>query len=310
MEILMFEEYLSRNYNHDLVVAIGQFDGIHIAHKELLKITLNSAKTNNYKSAVITFDPHPDYVLGKDETNKRVMSIEEKAKVLGEIGIDYLIIIRFSKEVSRITPKQFIIDYLFTIKVKEVVVGSDFVFGRNGSGSGEMILELSGMKIKGTVVPEMRVDDEKIGTCKLKCLLKEGKVKEIKRWLGRNFSVIGIVEQGRQIGRTIGFPTINLSLRDDFVDIKKGVYAVYVYYNYKKYQGIANIGNNPSFNFKNNLSLETYIFDFEKDIYNEIVTIEFIDFIREEKKYNSKEELISQINEDIVLVKKILNNDI
>ena len=306
MEILEFTEYVKRQYEHNLVIAIGQFDGLHIAHKELVKITLESAKINNYKTAIMTFDPHPDYVLGKEEKNLRVMTIEEKAAMLENLGIDFLIIIKFDKEVSSLSPRQFIIDYLFTINVKEVVVGSDFVFGKNGSGTGEMIFELSGQTIKGVVVPEMKVDNEKIGTCKLKKLLKNGEVNEIKKWLGRNFSIIGIVEEGRKIGREIGFPTVNLSLREDFVDIKKGVYAVHVYYQCKKYYGISNVGNNPSFNFKNNVSLETFIFDFNENIYGKFVTIEFVDFIREEIKFSSREELISQINSDIKKAKEIL----
>lgn len=306
MEILEFTEYVKRQYEHNLVIAIGQFDGLHIAHKELVKITLESAKINNYKTAIMTFDPHPDYVLGKEEKNLRVMTIEEKAAMLENLGIDFLIIIKFDKEVSSLSPKQFIIDYLFTINVKEVVVGSDFVFGKNGSGTGEMIFELSGQTIKGVVVPEMKVDNEKIGTCKLKKLLKNGEVNEIKKWLGRNFSIIGIVEEGRKIGREIGFPTVNLSLREDFVDIKKGVYAVHVYYQCKKYYGISNVGNNPSFNFKNNVSLETFIFDFNENIYGKLITIEFVDFIREEIKFSSREELISQINSDIKKAREIL----
>ena len=306
MEILEFTEYVNRQYEHNLVIAIGQFDGLHIAHKELVKITLESAKINNYKTAIMTFDPHPDYVLGKEEKNLRVMTIEEKAAMLEKFGIDFLIIINFDKEVSSLSPRQFIIDYLFTINVKEVVVGSDFVFGKNGSGTGEMIFELSGQTIKGVVVPEMRVDNEKIGTCKLKKLLRNGEVNEIKKWLGRNFSIIGIVEEGKKIGREIGFPTVNLSLREDFVDIKKGVYAVHVYYQCKKYYGISNVGNNPSFNFKNNVSLETFIFDFNENIYGKFVTIEFVDFIREEIKFSSREELISQINSDIKKAREIL----
>lgn len=306
MEILEFTEYVNRQYEHNLVIAIGQFDGLHIAHKELVKITLESAKINNYKTAIMTFDPHPDYVLGKEEKNLRVMTIEEKAAMLENLGIDFLIIIKFDKKVSSLTPKQFIIDYLFTINVKEVVVGSDFVFGKNGSGTGEMIFELSGQTIKGVVVPEMKVENEKIGTCKLKKLLRNGEVNEIKKWLGRNFSIIGIVEEGRKIGREIGFPTVNLSLREDFVDIKKGVYAVHVYYQCKKYYGISNVGNNPSFNFKNNVSLETFIFDFNENIYGKLITIEFVDFIREEIKFSSREELISQINSDIKKAREIL----
>ena len=308
MEILEFTEYLNRHYNHSLVIAIGQFDGLHIAHKELVRLTLESAKLNNYKSAIITFDPHPDYVLGKEDKNLRVMTIEEKAKMLENLGIDFLIIIKFDKSVYSLTPKQFIVDYLFTINVKEVVVGSDFIFGKNGSGTGEMIYELSGRTIKGVIVPEMKVENEKIGTCKLKKLLKNGEVKEIKKWLGRNFSIMGIVEEGNKIGRQMGFPTVNLSLREDFVDIRKGVYAVNVYYNCRKYLGISNVGNNPSFNFKNRLSLETYIFDFNEDIYGKLVTIEFVDFIREEHKFSSREELVSQIKIDIEIAKKILGN--
>ena len=145
--------------------------------------------------------------------------------------------------------------------------------------------EYSNHLIKVNVIPEMKYENEKIGTEKIKELLKQGDISKINKLLGRNFMISGIVVRGRQIGRKVGFPTINLVVREDFVEIKKGVYAVRVYHMNKQYNGIANVGNNPSFNYKERVNLEVHIFDFNEDLYDQLVSVELIDFIREEVKF-------------------------
>lgn len=308
MGTIRFDEYLKLENKYNLVVGIGQFDGLHVAHRQIISIIEDISRNKGYKSAIITFDPHPDYILGKKDINSSVLSLDEKAIELEKLGIDYLIVINFNKEFSTISANDYVKDYLLKINVKEVVVGSDFIFGYRGLGKGSMIEEYSNNLIKVHLIPEMKYENEKIGTEKIRTLLKTGKVSEINNLLGRNFMISGIVVRGKQVGRKIGYPTINLLIREDFVEIKKGVYAVVVHYNNKVYKGIGNVGNNPSFNYKEKINLEVHIFDFNENLYDQLVSVELIEFIREEVKFKNVEDFIEQLKIDIDKTKVILNN--
>lgn len=310
MAIIKFEDYIKLNKKEELVVGIGQFDGLHIAHRQIISVIEEIGKNKNFKTAIITFDPHPDFVLGKKEKISNVMTLEEKANELELLGIDYLIIINFDINFSKVCAEDYVKEYLLKLNVKEVVVGSDFIFGSKGLGKGYMISEYSNHLIKVNVIPEMKYENEKIGTEKIKELLKQGDISKINKLLGRNFMISGIVVRGRQIGRKVGFPTINLVVREDFVEIKKGVYAVRVYHMNKQYNGIANVGNNPSFNYKERVNLEVHIFDFNEDLYDQLVSVELIDFIREEVKFSSVDDFKEQLKQDIEKTLVILNKSV
>lgn len=297
MEIIDFDKYLQLE-NSEIAVAIGQFDGFHLAHQVLLEKVLEIGKEKKCLTGIITFNPHPDFVLGKTNEFVYLTSIIDKAKILAHLGFDYMIVINFTKDVARISPKEFIDHYLKSINVKEVVVGFDFSFGNMGSGKADMIGKLSNNSINVTIIDEITFENQKLGTTLIKSLLSEGKVELVTKVLGRPYRIEGKVVSGRKIGRTVSFPTANIHFLAKYVKVKKGVYAVIVEYKGKKYLGIANYGNNPSFNYRANLILEVHLIDFVGDLYGEYLKVDFIEYLRDEIKFNNKEEFILQVSKD------------
>ncbi len=294
MEIIDFEKYL--RYDHqNIVVAIGQFDGFHLAHQSLLEKVLQIGKLNNYLTGVITFNPHPDFVLKKTNDYAYLTTILDKAEILAHLGIDYMIIINFDLNVAKMSPQDFIKKYLLSIMVKEVVVGYDFCFGKNGMGKGEMIPMLSNNQIKVNIIDEIKYDNQKLGTTLIKKLLGDGRVELVTKILGRPYRIEGKVITGRKIGRTINLPTANLQFSNKYVKVKCGVYAVIVEYKKKKYMGIANYGNNPSFNYRKDPILEVHLINFLGDLYGESLKIDFIAFLRTEHIFENKEVFLNQV---------------
>lgn len=298
---------INNNFKFDtpLAVTIGQFDGIHLGHLSLLNKTLEVGKLKKYKTAVITFYPHPDLVLMKNSKNSYLLNFEEKKNILSKLGFDYLIIIDFNLDIANMAPQEFTKKFLIKQNVKEVIVGKDFVFGKNGSASGNDIAQLSNNLINTIVMDEIKVDNKKISSSKIKFLLLEGKVFEAKNMLGRYYSIEGIVGYGNQIGNKIDVPTANLEYDSKYALLKKGVYATAIKVDNELYCGITNYGNNPSFNYSKTKTLETHILDFSKNIYGSKMRVYFIKYLRDEIKFSSIDDFKSQIKKDINSAKKI-----
>lgn len=307
MELVTLELNSLSKIKENIVATIGQFDGLHVAHVSLISKTIEIAKEKNLKSALFTFDPHPDFVLKKDLSNTYVTPFEEKVKLLTELGIDYLIIIKFNLEIANMEPLAFVNDILLANNVKEVIVGFDFRFGRRGSGKANEIESLSRGIIKTNIIDEIKYNEQKIGTTLVRNLLKLGKTKEVYDLLGRFYKITGEVVRGNQVGRTIDFPTANFKVNKDFAKILPGVYVVRVIVDGKKYLGIANLGFNPSFNLSESMSFETHIFDFNDDIYGMHIDVELVEYLRGEIKFDSKEDFLHQIEKDKVQARKISN---
>ena len=292
--------------SNPIVATIGQFDGLHIAHLELINKTLEIAKNKNLKSAIITFDPHPDFVLKKDNSNTYVTPLEEKINLLEKIGLDYIFIVKFDLSVANLEPCEFVNDILLNNNVIEVVVGFDFNFGKFGKGKANDISKLSNNNIKTTIIDEIKYNDEKIGTTLIKKLLNNGHVNEVYKILGRFYKISGLVVNGNKIGRTLNLPTANLKVNEEFANIKPGVYVVRIKIEEDIYFGFANLGHNPSFNQSKNMIFETHIFDFNDDLYNKEIDVELLDYIREEVKFTSKEDFLSQIEKDKEFAKNFI----
>ena len=301
---LEFEKYKKNNV--PIVATIGQFDGLHIAHLTLINTAVEIAKNKNIKSAIFTFDPHPDFVLKKDLTNAYVTPINEKIKLLSNLGLDYMFVIKFDLNIAGIEPADFVNNILVNNNVKEVVVGFDFCFGKYGKGKASEIYSLSNNAIRTTVIEEIKYNDEKIGTTLVKQYLKLGKVEEVYKLLGRFYKIKGTVVEGNKVGRTLNLPTANLKVDKQFANIKPGVYAVRVLIENRPYYGFANLGYNPSFNESIDMVFETHIFDYSDNLYGSTLEIELLSFIREEIKFKSKEEFLNQINIDKEKVQKYL----
>ena len=281
------------------VVTVGTFDGIHLGHQKLINKVLSISKTENLRSIVLTFDPHPRTILNNDSNISLLTTKTEKNKILESFNIDYLITQQFSKEFSRLTP----LDYVKTILVdklnaKHIVIGYDHHFGRNRNANSNNLNEFS--KLFNFQVSEVDVltkDNISVSSTKIRNLIFQGRIKEANALLGYKFVLTGNVVKGLGRGKKLGFPTANIIVNTDKIKPANGVYFINSKINDKSIFGMMNIGENPTFNDKD-FSIEVHFFDFENDLYEKQLTIEIIDKIRDEIKFDSSEMLSSQLETD------------
>ena len=284
---------------HDIdafVACIGFFDGIHLGHQALLRKTISIAKDKGLKSGMITFFPHPSAVL----QHKQVMYLTPtalKQNLLDAFGLDYLIIVNFTTEFSKQSGSAFIEDTLCKLPLKHLVVGFDFRFGFQGKGDVQLLTQ-SQSCFEVSVIEQISDQYNKISSTLIKSLISNGEVELAHQYLSRPHQVRGHVIQGNQRGRTIGYPTANIDVFDDVTIPSKGVYIANVTIDSNVYQSMVNIGHNPTFNAKHNVSIEAYILDFSETIYGKMITIHFLKRIRDEKKFDSIQELITQLDND------------
>jgi len=285
------------------------FDGVHYGHQQILHKVVNEANQNNGKSIVITFDTHPRMVLRHDAYKlKFINSFDEKISLLENHGIDYLILMPFTKDFSQKTTSDFVKDYLVDIlKIKTLIIGYDNRFGNKENNNFNNLFEMSKQyKFKIKKVDVQRVEGLTVSSTVIREALDKGNVKLANKLLGYNYTISGKVIKGNKIGRKIGFPTANIDIKNDFKLIPSfGVYAVIVIYKNNIFKGMLNIGIRPTLNI-NKLSIEVNIFDFYEDIYNKYITIIFQDKIRDEIRFNNLEELTIQLKKDKIYAKKIL----
>lgn len=283
-----------------LSIALGYFDGIHKGHQKVINKAVELAKVTNTKSAVMTFFPHPSVVLNKEVKHVSLLTpMDEKIEKIKNLGVDYLFIVEFSREFASLEPEKFVDLFLIAFNVKNVVAGFDYSYGFKGQGTMQ-VLPIHGKGNFETYVIEKFTEDEiKVSSTRIRQLLKEGNVKDIPSLLGERYKVRGTVIHGDKRGRTIGFPTANIKLKDDYIIPAIGVYSVQLMVNNEWYNGICNIGLRPTFK-DNELvpTIEVYLFDFNSDIYDQEVEIRWFDFLRHEQKFNGIEELVNQLNTD------------
>lgn len=293
------------------VVILGNFDGVHKAHRKILQKGVKKAQENGYKTVVYTFNEYPD------KRHTRITNQSEKAFIMDNEGIDYLYFEEFEK-VRNFSPENFVKKILIEkLNAKKVLCGFNFTFGKGKSGNPEILKEILEKNRIELEVQEAVFDDnlEVISSTNIRKHIKETNLEKVKKLLGHNLIILGKVIHGKQLGRTIGFPTANLKF-ENRVYPSFGVYGVKIYF-YEKgilktYTGVMNIGRNPTVD-KDNLSVETHIFDFDKDIYGKYILIEIFKNIRKEIKFNSIDELKNQIDKDSKYwkneVKKIKEQD-
>ena len=289
------------------IATIGSFDGIHIGHKKILQTLTKTAKKNNGKSILITFWPHPRYVLKKNNDYKLLTSLDEKIKLFEKNKIDILYIVDFSLKFSKFSANKFIENILLEkLKINCLLIGYNNNFGRNREGN---IRYLEENKKKFDVdiisIPKQSVDKISISSTKIREYLNNGKINSANRLLGRKYSINGKIVRGNGIGRKINFPTANIEIDEPKKLLpKSGVYAVEVILNKKIYLGMLNIGYNPTIKNEKK-SIEVNIFEFSEDIYNNKISINFIRRIRNEKKFKNLNELKKQLIKDKKKVKSI-----
>ena len=289
------------------VLTIGMFDGVHKGHKALLTKINEAKKDLNGESVLLTFWPHPQIFLGKQDGFNMLSTIEEKSDLLEKTGLDHLIILPFSKEFAALSAEEYIHEILHKgIGVKKVFIGYDHRFGKKGTGD-FCLMKKEGQKLgfETEEIQAVSVDSINVSSTKVRKAIKLGDFEKAYSYLEYNYSMKGAVIHGKKIGRTIGVPTANLKPESEFKLIPaKGVYVAFVEYNGQKYKSAVSVGLNQTVNEANNqTSIEAYILDFDKNIYDEEIRIFFLSKIRNEKKFSSLGELKSAINIDIECVR-------
>lgn len=291
------------------VVTSGTFDGVHLGHQKILNRIREIARSIQGETVLLTFWPHPRLVLYPTEHNLRLLStFEEKAKLLRQFGIDHLVTIPFTQEFSQMSSEEFIKTVLIgAIETKKLVIGYDHRFGKNREGSFDYLK--SNSNEFGFELEEIsRQDVEEIGvsSTKIRRALESGDVKTAATYLGRPYELNGIVIKGQQIGRSIGFPTANIHIPNDYKLIPKdGVYAVEASVDGSIYKSMLNIGNRPTVDGTKK-TVEANLFDFQGDLYGKQITIYFREFIRDEQKFENLEALKKQLVQDQLTARSLL----
>lgn len=290
-------------------VTIGTFDGVHKGHRDILSVLKNIARKNDLNSTVVTFYPHPRTVISENYDMSILTTKEEKIELLQQLDIDNLYIINFTKEFAGQTSEEFVKNYIVEkFDAKHVVIGHDHKFGKDRSGDENKLKELGEkFNFNVTAVKPVYEDGELISSTKIRNALNDGDVEKAAKFLGRNYSLAGKVVEGAKRGRILGFPTANLDIDNSMKLIPlSGVYAVKCSLEGEELNGVMNIGYRPTFEDDNQLVVEVNIFNFNRDIYGKKLKIDFIKRIRPERKFSSKEELISQIENDKAEAAKVL----
>lgn len=305
MEIIRGIDEISQEFR-DSVVTIGNFDGVHLAHQNIFERVISEALNQNKKSVVITFDPHPKKII---HPGKRpfflITTLDEKLKLIEDIGIDAVILIEFSMEFAGVTAGEFVQNILWDrLHLKKIFIGHDYAFGRGKEGN-EEFLKSFGDKLGFQVeaIDAIKVDDIAISSTRTRHAILDGNVALAARLLGRPYNVWGTVVKGYQRGTGIGIPTANME--PEKVIPATGVYAIIATIEGVRYPGVVNIGFNPTFS-NEKLSIEAHLIDFEGNIYEKCLDISFIDRIRGEVKFEGPEKLVEQVKKDIDRAREIL----
>lgn len=299
MELIYVNDDISIKIIEKVIATIGMFDGVHLGHDKVLKELKNESASLSLPSAVITFKEHPDFILDKKNLGY-LMTFEERIEELSKYDLNYCIVFSFTKEFSLITHERFEKILKEKINVQKLVLGNDTKYGYQGKGNVETLAKVFPVK----VVSDYMINGKCVHSSLIREMLASGNLLEANECLGRNFLISGNVSKGSKLGQNNNVRTANLELDNNYEYIKNGVYGVYIYVDKKKYLGICNIGHNPTFNYVERKRLEVNIFDFFEDIYGQRIKVELVIFLRDEIKFSSKEELYSQIHQDIKRVKE------
>ncbi len=295
--------------DHPSVMALGYFDGIHRGHQKVISTAKKIAMEKGVDASVMTFYPHPSVVLGKSTPQTAAITpLDEKIDLIEQLGIDVLYIVKFDPTIAGLTPQQFVDDYIIALSVVHVVAGFDFTYGSKGRGTMDSLPFHARNKFDQTVIDKVSQHDEKVSSTLIRSYIREGAVQNVKAVLGRYYSVKGTVVKGDQRGRTIGFPTANVDLVDEYLVPSTGVYAVRMKNEDQWMNGVCNVGYKPTFYDEkpDRPSLEVHVFEFSGDLYGCQVEVEFHQKIRGEVKFSSVDDLVAQIGEDAKEAKEIL----
>ncbi|KGA98206.1 riboflavin biosynthesis protein RibF [Alkalihalobacillus alcalophilus ATCC 27647 = CGMCC 1.3604] len=283
------------------VMALGYFDGVHKGHQEVIKAAAAIAIEDHLQLTVMTFHPHPKEVLGKSSEPMRYLTpLEDKLTYMEKLGVERIYIISFTEEFAKLSPEQFVDEYLSGLNVKHAVAGFDFTYGALGRGNMESLPGHAKGQFSQTIVPKLEYGNLKISSSHIRELLERGEVEEIPNNLNRYYKLKGLVIDGDKRGRKLGFPTANIQMEKRYVTPRIGVYGVRVTHGQSQYFGVCNLGYAPTFNKtqKTDPSIEVHLLQYDGDLYGEELEVEWIFRIRPEKKFADFNDLVTQIEAD------------
>lgn len=275
---------------------IGYFDGLHLGHQELIEQVKKVAKESNTIPSLITFEPDPWKIIKQLDEIPHITPMKKRMEIGEQLGIQNWIILDFTKEMAALSVEDFHSQVLGKIPLHTLVCGYDFHYAGKGSGSVETLKQQQVFQVK--VVEAVESNHEKISSTRIEKLLMLGQMEEVSAIMGREYEINGTVKKGNQVGRTVGFPTANLLMEDNFLIPKRGVYIGEVKWKDTWYPAIMNVGHNPSFNFQVDTSMEAHILNFHETIYQEKVVFRFLSFLREECHFPGKEAFVQQLQRD------------
>ena len=290
------------------VLTIGTFDGVHLGHQKIIERVVTTARQEGLLATIFTFFPHPRMVVQHDKSLKLIHTLEEKKQLLQRLGVDLLVVQPFNEAFAQLTAEEFVSTILVQhLNVKKVIIGYDHRFGRNRTANiNDMRLfgEKYGFAVEEISVQE--VDEVSVSSTKIREALNKGDVISAEHYLGTPYSLTGTVVHGLKLGRTLGYPTANIQVTEDYKLIPKdGVYVVYSYIGGQKVYGMMSIGKNPTIEGKG-ASIEVYFFDFNGDLYDRELTIYFVKYLREERKFSSVALLKKQLQDDETTARKAI----
>ena len=306
-KVKLYKNFNIINNHKKSILLIGNFDGMHLGHQKLFKLAKKFKKNTKLKIGVVTFDPIPKMFFNKKLKNYKISSLSQKIKFFHEHNVDFVIVKKFDKKFSKIKCQNFVDQILYKkLKAKFIFVSNNFRFGNKREGNVKLLKSKEKDCNFKIIKPKpLKKNNTIISSTLIRKLIFNGNLKTANNYLNRNWSIEGVVQKGRMMGRKIGFPTCNIEL-GDYIEAKQGVYAVKVYRENKKYclKGIANLGYRPTFN-QRKILLEVNLFNFSGNLYNKKLIVEFIKFIRKEKKFDGINQLRKQITLDLKIEKKV-----
>ena len=293
------------------VLALGNFDGIHLGHRRLLERGLAEARRQGVEFAVLVFHPHPLHVLFPERGLKLLTTREERLRIFSEIGVQRIYLLPFTKQVASLTPEQFAKDFLVRLGVQHVIVGFNYSFGAHGRGT-PMDLENLGQTLGFgvSILQAQALHGHVISSSAIRKALLQGDVATAKEMLGRAPCLCGTVVSGEQRGRTLGYPTANLQVSEELLVPKRGVYAVETEWQGQRIRGMMNIGMKPTFHAEYVTTIEVHFFDFVGDLYGEKLSLRILDRVRDERKFAGVEELTRQLAKDKEQILKMFQNTV
>ncbi|HEY7535143.1 MAG TPA: bifunctional riboflavin kinase/FAD synthetase [Thermodesulfobacteriota bacterium] len=290
----------------DTSATIGIFDGVHIGHRRLIGLLKEDAREKNASSCIITFHPHPQKVLRGIDI-PLIIPLRERFKLLEKEGVDVTVCYSFTREFATVSAREFVSGMLVRkLRIKSMFVGPDFFFGRNREGNLNLLKDMGKeYNFETRKVEPAFLDGELVSSTAIRRLLEEGMVRKAARFLGKPFSIEGTVKEGERRGRKLGFPTANVDTDWEMLP-KRGVYVTWAHIDEERYESITNVGVRPTFG-ENKLLVETHIIDFKGDLYGKPIRVEFMDRLRDERRFESIDELVAQISRDVKRTKEIFS---